>query len=254
MKRIIISFIIVLSISSISCDDYLDDLALQSGLNEGLVAYWPMNEQYPDPITLLTNEAKDYSGNNNDLELLNTTDGLGIQEYAYSVTGKFNTAYQFDDSKYAYANLYKTNLLKGSNEFSISLWIKDTTSMLPIITTQGFSLSSDNLTDISLTIKKSGVGPYPIAESYPAWTTSGKWTYVVGTYDKKNICLYVNGNLLAKTPCTDNLIQTNRLVICTNLDQVDYEPCRTATLDEIRIYNRAISQDEIKALMDIGMD
>ncbi len=73
-----------------------------------------------------------------------------------------------------------------------------------------------------------------------------KWTYVCTTYDGKTQAIYINGILETSSKVEEEVSTTNRPL---------YIGCRNAAtdfwsggLDEVRIYNRALNQEEITAL------
>ena len=69
------------------------------------------------------------------------------------------------------------------------------------------------------------------------------WTHVAATYDGANIRLYQNGTLLVTTPWTGTMANgTGPLAIGSNSIWGEYF---TGNLDEVRVYNRALSAAEI---------
>ena len=77
-----------------------------------------------------------------------------------------------------------------------------------------------------------------------------KWYFVVGTYDGKNMKLYVNGDLTANRAASGGLIPSN-FDVCfgkpesLNRSQYDFT---SGKIDEIRIYNTALTPQEILSL------
>lgn len=242
MKNIFIAFTLVLLMFSVSCDDYMEDLLFQSKLTEGLVAYWPVTESYTSS-TSYGKIIKDYSGNSNDLKAWEQTGGPTSLS---CVPGVFSTALSFDGSNdYAYQNI--SNLLKGSNEVSVGYWIKNALgNTIPSFYSPAFRIIHDG-GYLSFTISN-GVA------TEQAWYTSfssANWTYIVGTYDKEKIRLYVNGALVAETASSLNLSSNSGIYLCQDGSNMQF---LSAVMDEIRVYNRALSQEEIEALMDMGVD
>lgn len=230
-KHISLSALILAVVLTVSCE-YISELELEAGLSDGLVAYWPVVESSGTTV-------KDHSGNGNDLTV------QGTQSYP---SGKYSNALYFNGSSPNSAQLSKSNILNDSNTFSVSFWIKGSLGgMVPIILTPAFSISTDSNNDLGLSIL-SGSSPYPIAEYYPQWIANNEWKYITGTYDKKYIRLYINGIQIASQECILNLNQINNIKLFT--DSTAY---LAGTIDEIRIYNRALSQDEIKKLMTTGV-
>jgi regulation of enolase protein 1 (concanavalin A-like superfamily) len=85
------------------------------------------------------------------------------------------------------------------------------------------------------------VATFPLDDSY-----NGLWYHFAGTYDGSQIKLYINGALIATTDQT-GAINTN-----TNNAQIGTRDggqwFYNGVIDDARIYNRALSDDEIKKL------
>jgi hypothetical protein len=72
----------------------------------------------------------------------------------------------------------------------------------------------------------------------------GDWHYLVGTWDGKNISLYIDGELVKSGACDGELkANSQSLYIGSRLGN---ERFLTGTVDEVRIYNRALTQTEVK--------
>ena len=77
----------------------------------------------------------------------------------------------------------------------------------------------------------------------PSGLTPNVWTHLAATFDGSTIRLYVDGNLVG------SLAETNPIPTSTDILQIganfygEYFPGR---IDEVRIYNRALSETEIE--------
>jgi hypothetical protein len=80
---------------------------------------------------------------------------------------------------------------------------------------------------------------------------SGAWHHVIGTYDGSTIKIYVDGILQASKSWSSGL---DGATATAYIGQDDYDSSRrfTGLIDDVRIYNRALSADEIKRLYKIG--
>lgn len=69
-----------------------------------------------------------------------------------------------------------------------------------------------------------------------------QWYQVVGTYDKTNVILYVDGIEIDRETNTGSIVDFNDFLICRRVD-----PNRkvNGSIDDVRIYNRALSAQEI---------
>jgi hypothetical protein len=78
-----------------------------------------------------------------------------------------------------------------------------------------------------------------------------RWTHLAGTYDGQEIRLYVDGALAAVTPAAGNMTPCNEKVALGSRRSFDqfYFPGR---LDEVMVFNRALTAAEIQALYAAG--
>jgi hypothetical protein len=77
---------------------------------------------------------------------------------------------------------------------------------------------------------------------------AGEWTYIVGTCDGTNLRLYVNGVLSAGPSAVTNAPNTASARIGTSVDNLFF----SGSIDEARIYNRALTASEIASLYNFG--
>ncbi|HYK50479.1 MAG TPA: LamG domain-containing protein, partial [Terriglobales bacterium] len=81
--------------------------------------------------------------------------------------------------------------------------------------------------------------------------TTNTWTHFAGTYDGMTLRLYVNGTQVASRAQTGPIaISTNALQIGGDSIYGQYFPGK---IDEIRIYNRALSATEIQSDMNTAI-
>ncbi len=90
-------------------------------------------------------------------------------------------------------------------------------------------------------------GGIPYSAGTPGnFYTPGAWYFIVGTYDGSNARFYANGELVSENPAAGTIADYGQPVQFGKFDNLNfYLP---ATLDEIRIFSRAISHDEVRAL------
>jgi hypothetical protein len=84
------------------------------------------------------------------------------------------------------------------------------------------------------------------------WSSSNtaprnQWTHVVGTYDGSNVKIYINGVLNASTP-SSGVIAPNINNLMIGSESPGYKRFN-GTIDEVRMWNRALSQAEIQSEM-----
>jgi hypothetical protein len=90
-----------------------------------------------------------------------------------------------------------------------------------------------------------------------ATLTAGTWYHIAGMKNSSSTCVYVDANLITCT-ASGNILSTSggntmRYFIagCRKTDGAD---CWDGRLDEIKIFNRSLSADEIRAEYNIGKE
>lgn len=73
---------------------------------------------------------------------------------------------------------------------------------------------------------------------------AGNWHHLVGTWDGKDIFLYIDGEVAKSGACEGELKSSVQPVYIGS--RLGGERFLTGTVDEVRIYNRALTQDEVK--------
>jgi len=86
------------------------------------------------------------------------------------------------------------------------------------------------------------------SEDMPA----GEWIHLAGTYDGQAFKLYVNGRLAKSAPCAVpfKFADRNPLIIGgnTNTQGKKWVDCFHGLIDEVRLYNRALNENDISEL------
>jgi prepilin-type N-terminal cleavage/methylation domain-containing protein len=89
-------------------------------------------------------------------------------------------------------------------------------------------------------------------DSVDKYASTTEWMYIVGTYDENSIKIYVNGALI-KTTTTGTLSNTS--IDALHLGQkVDGTQKINAVIDDVRIYNAALSSSQIKQNYIAGLN
>ncbi len=201
----------------------------------GLVAEWHFD-----------GDAKDSSGNGND----------GTIYGASFVEGKFGKALSFDGVDDYVEVPDSASLHIITNAVTVEVWIKiDKLSIWKSIAEKsvhlnwayGFFIEEDG--DLGFGI---GTGGTPVGDAHVLTNVKdklGKWLYIAGTAGNGIITIYVDGKLTKQTTYSGN-INTNDIPFrIGSRDNRDYF---NGIIDEVRIYNRALSADEIKAHYEQG--
>lgn len=208
-------------------------------LVQGMVAYWNLDEGSGDI-------ANDSSGNENYGNIIGAVWVTGIQGGALEFDG-------LDD----YVEIPNSTSLNPSNSITVSAWINarpEQCKWSPIIThsewdslntTKGYALEYDmNATGIRFIIDgPGGDGVISDVVSIP----TDEWTFVVGVYDGSFVRLYVDDVPSNPIPCSITQWQSTGNL---NIGRSVVKPERhfSGSIDEVRIYNRALSDQEISEL------
>jgi hypothetical protein len=226
----------------------------QVNLKNGLVACYPFNAN-----------AKDESGNGNNGTVNGatlTTDRFGKANSAYNFNGSSLISVNpnpFKNQSYSYSTwVYLEDTPTSQNQYSLISfgWITSDQNLL--VTTP-----STNFARIANGFSAWGYnnGNPPISNN---WTGTmpdkGKWYHVVSTRDNSSIKLYVNGLLVANNSTTTATNATTPIYSSNSYGtfgarqngptSANYSEFLKGSLDDIHIYNRAITAAEVKALYD----
>jgi len=240
--------------SNFGSDNNLGEIFVSPVNLSGLVLYLTFDEGSG-------NIAYDYSGNGNNGTLYNGTNICGgIDACPLWVDGKFGKALQFDgvDDYVLIPHSSSLNLDGYTNSYSIEFWVK-----APVQSTTGFRIME----------KWNGVGGYPFSfqgntnyflfsiydgtnfpKVYIYNTFDNSWHHYVAVVDQSThqLKIYKDGVLanLTTNTVTSSTANTHPIRIGNN-----YNGDRpfNGTIDEVRIYNRSLTDDEIKFLYQEGL-
>jgi hypothetical protein len=213
--------------------------------------------------TLLNGLVAFYNFNNN----LQDQSGKGHNGTAFGGYYKFeingNGTYSFNGGG-DYIKVSNESLLNPTNAITISLWFKPVNyygTGYDALVLKPFTSHSPPYYQYILGIAGShGLEPYNFAfnvnlngvntginSGSNTWI-EGYWYYVVGLYDGVALKLYVNGTL-------KNSLNTIGSILSYNTDlfiakQANISSTTPGTLDNVRIYNRALSEKAIKELYE----
>ncbi len=199
--------------------------------DKGLVALWHFDENQGTTV-------KDATGNNNTGTIHGAT---WIEE------GIKGSALQFQ--KPGYVEIPWSKSLDLSSAMTISFWFKrgDFKGWEPIVEKQDcfrYRVTSKNskgiffIQDIKLIATETTILPFI-------------WTYVTLTADKKAVKIYVNGELDVAGQGWQGIKKSKNPIWLAKMVLADgSNRYWEGLIDEVRIYNRALSKDEVKALFN----
>ncbi len=210
--------------------------------------YWKFDEGYG--IT-----AYDESQYNNDGTL--TCTGPGCDIPVWTLEGKFNRAMEFDGDDDLVDCGDNASIQLDSEDWAVSLWAKS----YSIPGGNSYSLI-EKQDEYLLNIKSDGIlywktGVSDSGDPVISWTTD-QWYHLVGIYDynpfspaNSHDYLYINGELKGDSSEGDISGTANTLVI--GADSGSYGSyVFDGLIDDVRIYNFALNEDEIKLIYNQG--
>jgi hypothetical protein len=199
-------------------------------LIQGLISYWKMDETTGNTVA-------DSLGKNN----ASTTNGASI------IAGKINNGRGFNGSSNS-VGIGNSDSLKGFNQFSASTWFKlNATSNGGIVANSsgGYNIWYNSASGIRAEIIKPGpVGVTVFGGVLPI----GVWKHIVMTYDQQMIKLYVDGALINSKAETSVLAPQDN----NGFRIGEYAGVFNGQIDEVGVWNRALSLSEITNLYNYG--
>ena len=238
-------FFILVLISGLSCKKNLPDNSSDTtkaeplSLKGGLVAYFPFDGNYLD------SSGNGNHGINNGAQL--STDRFGRNAKSVYLNGQSN-----------WISVPVTNALLP-NQISLSFWSKipskytGNNQIGRIIRSRffGYYFDYDSMSNnISFNVHTNDSSALlPTAISNGIKYNDDKWHSIIGTFDGKKVILYIDGKLLsAVNSSSQNIYYQPDGFIQFGKDGNSDSPLTAlfnGRLDEIRIHNRALTQEEI---------
>ncbi|MBI2675044.1 MAG: LamG domain-containing protein [Candidatus Aenigmarchaeota archaeon] len=171
------------------------------------------------------------------------------------VTGKKSNGMQFDGVD-EYIDILPSSSLDLVSKISIETWVNHTVSASQFIVSKRIS-GSDDAYELATCTSPVGEACFAVfignvrkfVESDEALSLN-TWHHIVGTYDSINLKIYVDGVLKNTVPQTGN--------IDTTTDPVrigwgyDNSYAWKGVIDNVRIWNRALTADEVASLYAKG--
>jgi len=217
------------------------------GINDGLVGYWSFDEGSGTTVY-------DSSGNHND----------GTINGATWTGGQFGKALSFDGIDYNVTVPGSPSLNNISDAVTIAAWVKleqIPTEAYELIAAGGYSyVAYAYVADPAgvrfnfARVTGPGVGDDLQQEFWKQYGATlpylpyNQWYYVVWMYDSSGYtAIYVNGN-----PYANTTLMNGKMYSYGGSLTINARSLHKGIIDEVRIYNRTLSQQEIRAVAGSG--
>ena len=216
-------------------------------IREGLVSWWPGE-----------GNANDVAGTNNGVLVNGVTFAPGMVGQGFRFNG-VNSYVQIADSP----------SLNPINEFTIELWYKDMGSsgaccglvskrpLAPGACNFEIQLVFDNPSRLDVVFEEYTSGRFQISSHSPA-PVAGVFHHVAATFRQSTaaqveVKTFIDGQLVKTAMLSGNLANTvNNLPVTIGCDSPSGGDFINGIIDEVSLYNRALSAEEIQADYDAG--
>jgi glucose/arabinose dehydrogenase len=174
------------------------------------------------------------------------------------VEGVFGSALAVNGYRQEYFTL-PNNPAIDSKMFSVSFWLKQDPayvansaaiiSHLNVKKTAGWYLQlnvTKSHTTIQFSVTNSDGKIFTVSSPFE----TGVFQNVVGTFDEKELKIYLNGYLINRIKFNGSYDANPDVPLNVGLNSYDYGRPWTGVMDELRFYDRAISEKEVQKLAD----
>lgn len=177
-----------------------------------------------------------------------------ISNAAWTTAGKFGKALTFSGTSGSWVTVPDAAVLRLTTGMTVSAWVRPTSS-LPQWPTVIMKERSGELTYALYANSDSGQpninytsGGNEVNLNAGSAVPVNAWTYLTGTFDGATLRFYVNGQLVGSKATSASIDVTNG-VLRIGGDSVWPGELFPGVIDEVRIYNRALSATEIQTDM-----
>lgn len=214
---------------------------VHAGLDSGLVAYWPFDGTALDAGPSALHGTID--------QAVPSADRSGRAATALEFDGSNDNVVVADAAALriqAPLTLSGWVYMSGSQPHNARILMKEYSSSQPYAS-YGLEVNWGGHSEFAMIVSTSTEGHGALRSNVVH--TSGRWYHVAGTYDGSQMRLYVNGQLDASMQHGGTIVYNDWALdmggdVPRNLEYLD------GSLDDIRIYNRVLSDEEILLLYD----
>jgi hypothetical protein len=204
-----------------------------------------------------------WKGENNALDVMGLNNGTGMNGLKYA-SGKVGQAFSFDGTD-DYVEVPHSASLNLTSGLTLGTWF-NLRSADALLFSKGDSNGSQSDYSYGLAIMPDGSINLALYGTYPAdwWqsaaglVTTGQWHHVATTWDgtygpSNNVKLYLNGALVQTwTKSLAPLNVTNQTLTLGSMKPPTYYHHMDGLIDEVTIFDRALTADEIAIIYNAG--
>ncbi len=220
------------------CSLIITSLSIANPAEDGLVAYWSFDEGAGKTAT-------DATGNGHDGEF------AGAPKW---VAGKFGTALEFDGVD-DHVKVEDDDGLDLTDEITLMAWFNPSaalTSRRMMVKNNSIFVIFDfgNANSVDFLVKPDNL----FAQSKTTDWKVGQWYHFAGTFDGKTLRVYINGQLEGEAANNKPIAPSNLELWIGGDDNgrpTDWFPGK---IDEVRLYDKALSGADIQNVMDTPAD
>jgi hypothetical protein len=216
-----------------------ETITVSSPINGNLVGHWKLDEG-------LGNTFIDHSGKGNNASIP-TPSGISW------TSGKVGQAALFNSTTGAFGVVANNPSIDLTEELTISAWIRpnaiENKGILTKLSGDGYEFRIFSDGKLEFRINRSSEGTTYKIMSNQKYVADGRtWTHVAVTFNGTNSTLYINGE-------EDNFANFNLVTIKSNTSDLRIGAVGNGNrwnggLDDIRLYNKALTKNEISSLYE----
>lgn len=199
-------------------------------LNDGLVGYWALNET--------ASPALDLSSNSNSGTWTSTPT---------NARGKFKIAISLASASSQYITVTDSSSLSPSSQVTLTSWINPTTNVTSrsmVVKDTAYRMTTNASSQLVCEVYSSGA--WLTAATGSTALTAGSWQHVACVYDGTRINAFVNGVLNGTSIVSGSINDSGAALEFGRNINTNYF---NGALDEVRVYNRALSAQEVLQLV-----
>lgn len=219
-------------------------------ITSGLIGHWTFDGAHT------SSTIADSSGQGNNGYFLG-----GATSTAKTI-GKIGQAFKFDgvDDRVKIANIIASN----TSNLTVSFWMKSNTTANPGVPLSKSRAAAETTGSWGFSRNSGGQMQFYVTNSTPTWNQATKngyadtlWHHVVGTFDGSNVRIYVDGQAGTSAALSGTIQTASSYPVCIGSNNADSGgTCNgdefNGIVDDVRIFNRTLSETEIKQLYNMG--